>query len=371
MSDAKYFPAILSAILISLIIIISGCEPFATQFEEIEPGDIYHAANMNTPPSSVESINVMTWNIRFGAGRILWFGDSCGDRVILTKDEVYSSLAQIAEFINSTKPDILFLQEIDINSKKSAYIDQVQWILDHTELNYGSFAFTWKSPFVPSDGLGRIYSGNAVLSRWPIKEPTRIQLPRREDQDELTNYFYIQSCILKSRIDIPDLDNFYVYNVHITAFATDDTKQRQISTFTDVLDKADGEGQFFVAGGDFNLLPPNSDSTDYCSEDKCEDESFHHSGDDPLHKEGSNYTPEITWMQPVYDTYNSAVPLDRYGGKQRDYFTHTTRINSPFDRKLDYLFTNLIWQENSDVTHKQVIHFSDHAAVSASWEVPK
>jgi endonuclease/exonuclease/phosphatase family metal-dependent hydrolase len=158
--------------------------------------------------------------------------------------------------------------------------------------------------------------------------------------------------------------------VHLSAFATDDTKLRQIDKLTEVLDGADSKGQFFIVGGDFNLLPPNSDSTDYCIEDKCDDESFHHPGDDPYHKEGSNYTPEITWMQPVYDAYNPAVTLERYGASQSDYFTHTIRLNSPFDRKLDYLFTNLFWQENSDVTHKQVINISDHAAVSASWEVP-
>ncbi len=352
------------------LIIFSGCEPFATQFEDVEPGDIYYAANMNTPPASVQSLKVMTWNIRFGAGRILWFGDSCGDRVILSQEEVYNNLGRIAELINTAQPDILLLQEIDINSKKSGYIDQVQWLLDHTGLNYGSFAFTWKSPFVPSDGLGRIYSGNAVLSRWPIKDPTRIQLPRREDQDALTNYFYIQSCILKSKIDVPALDNFYIYNVHLMAFATDDTKLRQINKLTDVLESAEGRGELFVLGGDFNLLPPNSDSTDYCMEEKCDDEWFHHPGDDPYHKEGANYTPEITWMEPVYNAYLPAVPLDRYGENQSEYFTHTTTLNNPYDRKLDYLFTNLSWQDNSDVTYREAINISDHAPVSAMWEVP-
>jgi endonuclease/exonuclease/phosphatase family metal-dependent hydrolase len=369
MFDFKHsiiYPLLIAASLV----LVSGCEPFATQFEDVEPGDIYYAANMTAPPPSVQELKVMTWNIRFGAGRILWFGDSCGDRVILSQEEVYSSLERIAEFINTAQPDILLLQEVDINSKKSGYIDQVQWILDHTELNYGSFAFTWKSPFVPSDGLGRIYSGNAVLSRWPINEPVRIQLPRREDQDALTNYFYIQSCILKSRIDVPGLDNFYVYNVHLTAFATDDTKLRQINKLAEVLDNADGAGQFFIAGGDFNLLPPNSDSTDYCMEEKCDDESFHHPGDDPFHKEGANYTPEITWMNPIYSSYNPAVSLEKYGDSQSDFFTHTTTLNNPYDRKLDYLFTNFSWMDNSDVTYQQALDISDHAPVSALWEVP-
>jgi len=71
MLKIKYFTTLFSVVILFLILMITGCEPFATQFEDVEPGDIYHAANMNTPPSSADSIKVMTWNIRFGAGRVL------------------------------------------------------------------------------------------------------------------------------------------------------------------------------------------------------------------------------------------------------------------------------------------------------------
>lgn len=360
----------ISVMLIILIGQFISCEPFATQFEDIEEGIFYSANKIVTPPSNVSELKIMTWNIRFGIGRILWFGDSCGDRVIMNDGEVYPNLRNITKVINDTQPDIIFLQEVDINSKKSAYIDQVQWLLDNTYFNYGAFAFSWKSPFVPSDGLGRIYSGIAILSRWNFQEALRIQLPRREDQDGLTNYFYIQSCILKTKISIPDQDNLYFFNTHLTAFATDDTKKKQIDVIMQELDKANSSGNQFVLGGDFNLIPPNSDSTDYCFEEMCSDESFHRSGDDPLHKEGSDYTPEITWMQPLYNSYTPAVALNTYGSNQSEYFTHTTRLDTDWDRKLDYLFTNMNWRGGSEYTNKNGTNISDHAAVSAIVEVP-
>jgi endonuclease/exonuclease/phosphatase family metal-dependent hydrolase len=136
------------------------------------------------------------------------------------------------------------------------------------------------------------------------------------------------------------------------------------------LNKTNSDGGEFVLGGDFNLLPPNSDSTDYCFEDICSDESFHQPGNNPIHKEGSNYTPEITWLQPVYDSYLPAVSLTDYENNQANYFTHTTRLNTDWDRKLDYLFTNMSWKTGSEQTHSEVINISDHAAVSAIVEVP-
>ncbi len=359
----------IAVVVIVLIGQFLSCEPFATQFEDIEDGVFYYSSRIESPPTEVIELKIMTWNIRFGIGRVLWFGDSCGDRVIMSKDEVYPNLRKMADMINQTKPDIILLQEVDINSKKSGYIDQIQWLLDNTYFNYGVFAFTWKSPFVPSDGLGRINEGNAILSRWKILDGTRIKLPRREDQDALTHYFYVQPCILRAKISLPQKDHFFVFNTHLSAFATDDSKKKQIDVLMTELNNSNSRGDHFVLGGDFNLLPPNSDSTDYCFEDMCSSESFHKSDDDPFHKDGSNYTEEIMWLQPLYDLYLPAVSLEAYSINQSKYFTHSTMVNTNGDRKLDYLFTNLNWKNGSEFTHKNVLTISDHAAVSATVEV--
>ena len=350
-----------------------SCEPLVTTFDDEEDAVMYKANSLQTTPAEIDKIKVMTWNIRFGAGRIPWFGDSCGDRVILSKDEVKHNLQAIADFINIIQPDILFINEIDIESKRTAYIDEVQWLLNNTYLNYGAFASNWKSQFIPSDGLGRMNMGNAVLSRWNIGEATRIKLPLRGDQDALTEYFYLRRNILKTRIDLPGLDNFYAVTSHLSAFSTDDTKQKQVNLLVSTLENIDNQGALFVLGGDFNLLPPVATKTDYCIEDKCPDESFHQPGDDPYHKEGSYFTPEITWLQPVYNLYQSAVSLQAYSSDEEHYFTHTPKTDRFWDRKIDYLFTNDHWIDGSDSTYQDstiTFNLSDHAPVSAEWELP-
>ena len=362
----------ISALVISLVfLLISSCEPLATGFDDTEGANYYTAGTITPVPDTFTVVRVMTWNIRFGAGRLPWFGDACGNRVILTNDEVYSSLQAIADRINLVKPDVLLLQEVDLNSKRSGYIDQLRWLLDHTYFNYAACGSQWKAQFIPSDGLGRMDEANAILSRWKISDAQRIQMSLINDQDKLTRYFYERCCMVTGRIEIPHVNNFYAVNIHASAFATDDTKQKHIKQFKDELDRINSNGGWFVAGGDLNTLPPGSDTTDYCIQDKCSWEEFHCTGDDPMHKEGSNYTPEIHWLDTLYAAYKCAVLPELYKVNQHQYFSHTTRGDHFWDRTLDYLFTNYQWAGNSVVTHQEATKESDHAPVSVLFVLPK
>jgi len=264
----KYTPVWLAVIL------LISCRSLVTTFDDVESA-IYYKDASQKPAEFNNTLKVMTWNIRFGAGRIPFFGDSCGDRVLMTEAETIGYLDSIVAYINFTSPDILLLQEVDVSSKRSAYVNQLQYILDRTHLNYGVYASMWNVEIIPSDGLGRVDVGNAVLSRWEITDAERIQLPLRTDQDALTQYFYLRRNILKAKIALPIDKAFYAVNIHATAFATDDTKQKHIARYKEVLDDLDLLGATFVTGGDLNSVPPSADSTDFCYEDMCSGESFH------------------------------------------------------------------------------------------------
>lgn len=347
--------------------IFHSCEMPATGFDDVEDAILYtkdQKADVSQPDST---IRVMTWNIRFGIGRGLWSIDACGDRVIFTEAEILEGLNNIVDRINLVQPDVLLLQEVHINSTCSAYVDELRWILNHSYFNYAVYGSSWKSQYVPSDGLGRNHECNAILSRWPITEAKRIQLVLRMDQGSLVRYFDNRYCMVKAKIAIPDFKSFYAVNIHTVAWATDDTKKKQLEKFKDVLDDIAQTGNRFVAGGDLNAIPPGSDSTDFCIEDMCPDESFHHPGDNPQHKAGSDYTPESDWMVPLYTSYKCAVPLSIYQSDQQAYFTHTTRPTHFWDRTLDYLFTNYRWKDGSVTTHQEFLYDSDHAPVSAEF----
>lgn len=360
-----------SWLLVTVLLLLVACDPLVTRFDDREAGVQYTAKQLHTAPTEVDTLVIMTWNIRFGAARAKWFGDSCGDQVILEKDFVIANLQQIVNKIQEVKPDILLLQEIDVLSKRTGYLDEVQWLLDHTYFNYGAYGSMWQAQYVPSDGLGRIDTGQAILSRWPFTEVERIQLVLRGDQDALTRYFYLRRNLLKTKIAVPGLTNFYALNVHADAFSMDDTKKKQYAQILAELDALKQDGAHIIFGGDFNGLPPGTLVTDFCMQDKCAGESFHGPNDDPKHKEGSYFTPEATWLQPFYDSYHSAVPLADYVANQPAFFTHSPDPARFWDRKLDYLFSSRPWVEGSVVTHQGTMELADHAPVSVKWEVPK
>ncbi|MBC8255977.1 MAG: endonuclease/exonuclease/phosphatase family protein [Candidatus Marinimicrobia bacterium] len=361
------------------LILFFSCRSLVTTFEDVESAIYYEAV----PQKSAEfnnSLKVMTWNIRFGAGRIPFFGDSCGDRVLMTKAETKGYLNSIVSYINLTLPDILLLQEVDVSSKRSAYVNQLQYILDRTHLNYGTYASMWDAEIVPSDGLGKVDAGNAVLSRWKITDAERIQLPLRTDQDALTQYFYLRRNILKAKIDLPLENNFYAVNTHATAFATDDTKQKHIDKYEKVLEGLYSQGFIFVTGGDLNSVPPGADPTDFCEDDSCSDESFHIDADGGPHREGSyfnNFPSEPNLVEPFY-SYSPAINLD--DTRDSTNYTHspwnTNANNTGFsdvdywDRKLDYLFTNFEDGFINGTTHQDAHELSDHAPVSATLTFP-
>ena len=230
-------------IALSFLLFIFSCDPFVTEFADISEAEMYVAANSSNSEQLYNGgqVKVVTWNIRFGSGRFPFFGDSCGDEVIAENQTINTIMKSIADTLNSMNADIVLLQEVDISSKRTGYIDQVQYLLDNTNLNYGCYASMWKADFIPTDGIGKINTGNAILSKYPLTDAERIQLSLRTDQDDLVQYFYLRRNILK--VKIPSLSqsgkDFYAVDIHATAFATDDTKEKHISKYIEVLSDLD------------------------------------------------------------------------------------------------------------------------------------
>ena len=356
----------LSLLFSFTILLLVSCDPLVTEFPTEQAATEYTARTFSTPPNK-DTLTVVTWNIRFGIGRAKWFGDSCGELVLFDTDKIQDGLELLAAKITAMDADILLLQEVDTDSKRSAYVDQVQWLLDNTEFNYGVYASMWEVQFVPSDGLGRVNTGNAILSHWPLSEAERIQLSLRGDQDALTRAFYVRRNVLRAKVNYPG-SPFWAVDIHASAFSNDDTKQKQYLEFKAVLDELDAQGEHFVAGGDLNELPPGAAKNNYCDNDRCPGESAE---DD----EGCDFSNETAWIRPLFDSYIPAVDTVNYLQDENRHFTHASAhdINDEryqWNRKLDYLFTNTDWVPRSTVTHQDAVLESDHVAVAAKWVVP-
>ena len=358
------------------MLLILGCDPFVTEFEDLSDAVMYEANSKSNATYDSGNVKVVTWNIRFGIARFPFFGDSCGDDVILDDATIEENMAAIADSLNAMDADIVLLQEVDVSSKRTGYMDQVQYLLDNTNLNYGCYASMWKADFIPSDGIGRIDAGNAILSKYKLTDAERIQLRLRTDQDDLTQYFYLRRNIVKAKI--PALaqgsKDFYAVDIHATAFATDDTKQQHIDKYVETLAEIQSSGDYFVTGGDLNSVPPGS-VTDFCLSDMCDGDDYHTDQAEEYHKEGSyfeNFEGEPDILDTLYQAYDAAIgsddanlPIHLTHGPSTSYEMNDIK----YDRKLDYLFTNGIWENASSKTHQAAWELSDHLPVSAVFNV--
>ena len=348
-------------------VFLGGCDLFHTGFEPVEPAERYQAASLSPADGPDGPLVVLDWNVKFGGGRLDFFFDCHGTRSLMTLDEVTKHLEGLAAKIQDIAPDVVLLQEVDVESKRSAYVDMVQWLLDHTALNHGVYGSQWRADYVPSDGIGRVNSGNAILSRFPFGEATRIALPEVAEYDALKRYFYLKRNVLRAQLLVGNREDLYVVTTHSEAYSRDGTKRAHIDGFQNVLDQLDDEGRQVLGGGDLNGIPPGSVTTHDFPDSVCTDEEF----------QADDYREEASWLDGLYERYGAAIELAQYQDPdlQSRFYTHTTDKDGFWNRKLDYLFTNGTFVPGSALTHQatgsggmETMPLSDHAPVSVLWQ---
>jgi endonuclease/exonuclease/phosphatase family metal-dependent hydrolase len=346
-------------------IALAGCDPFHTGFEDLEAAHYYRKADPGPVPDPKPVLRAMNYNVKFGGGRIDFFFDCFGDRVLMSSDEVRRNLERLAAKIRQVDPDILVVQELDVNSKRAAYLDQMQWLLDHTALDYGVYASQWKADYVPSDGIGAVDSGNGILSKYPLSGAVRIALALRTDQSELERYFYLKRNLLRATVNVGET-KVVVVGVHAEAYSKDGTKKSHIDRFKAELDRWSEAGELVLGAGDLNTLPPGSFKSHDFPDSVCTNEDFI----------ADDYRDEATWLESLYESYASEIPLADYQADNASHFSHTTDKDGFWNRKLDYFFTNASIVPGSGLVHQDEAHggmatmpLSDHAPVTVEIEV--
>ena len=353
--------------MIGLLLFIA-CDQttFRTNFDEEEPAILYQAETKTDAPQTAEQLLVINYNIKYGGARLSFFWECDGERYNMTVEEVTGHLDAIAEFITDADPDILILQEVDRSSLRSNYIDQTQYLLDRTNLNYGAYASQHSVDFLPTDGMGHVDFGNAILSKWPISEATRISLPLVESYPAYYKYLYLKRHVLTAKIDLPWNDHFYAIDTHLEAFSEGNTKLDQITKFHSVLTDLSAEGMDWVAAGDLNSLPKGSDNLKDFPDD-C-----------PGMFDVDDYSGEEDWIDPLFNDFNSAMNLTEYAADNEAWYSYTGKAEEGWSRTLDYVFTNGTWvndgadnmvMQSVEQGGYETIYLSDHAPVQAILEV--
>jgi len=382
----------IAAFLLSVIALLGACEPLANDENFAREAVLTFRRSTIKPapdPGQTPQLRVVAWNIKYGAGRIPFWFDCWGDRTQMSKAEVTANMTANYQLLNEIRPDILMTEEIELNSRRSAYYDMIRGILEHTDLNYAAYFETWNSRYIASEGVGRIHLGNAIFSRYPITFAERIRQVDRTDQDALTKKFYIHRAIGRAVIEVRAGTQVAALVVHTEAYDNDGTKRKHIQQIYDV---ARQENLPFVLGGDFNELPPTAVQVQHFADERERAVCGADYQQPPYHPAD---------MQKFYDEFQNFVDLPRYGTDataQARYHTHSVLgpddtndkgEHGSWNRTLDYLFirkqdawlpgsTDVIQQRGQKVggdsglgpiLSADVLRLSDHAPVTGIWQV--
>ncbi|MBP0019325.1 MAG: endonuclease/exonuclease/phosphatase family protein [Cyanobacteria bacterium SBLK] len=169
------------------------------------------------------------------------------------------NLNAVIQALKPLKIDAIALQEIDLNSQRSFNINQVDKLARGLGMKNHAIAVNWDKNYVPfpyfpfSAHFGRLLSGQAILSCYPIQEHDRIVLEKVVDNPFYYNAFYLDRLAQIVRLKVRD-ETVILINVHLEAFDKP-TRRKQTQFLQQLLAKY--QEYPILLMGDFNSPPPS------------------------------------------------------------------------------------------------------------------
>lgn len=202
-----------------------------------------------------EPYTIVTWNLGFGAysDDYGFFMDGGTESWAFSKDAVYENLGFAEDQLKALAPDLMILQELDIDSTRSYHVDEAELMRQAFSDYQSFFAQNYDSPFLfyPfTQPHGASRSGILTLARFGHDREVRIGLPI---ETGFTKFLDLDRCYSKIWIPLENGKDLVLYNLHLSAYTSDGTiAQRQLEILcADMLAEYQA-GNYVVGGGDFN-----------------------------------------------------------------------------------------------------------------------
>jgi endonuclease/exonuclease/phosphatase family metal-dependent hydrolase len=270
--------------------------------------EIFTYTDTPGPPVTQEIFTVMTYNTGYLSGMT-------NNQPVKRPGKAFfdKNLETFLQLLEEIQPDVIGVQEIDFYSKRSHYVNQLETIAKKAGYPYAAKAINWDKRYLPfpywplSLHFGRVLSGQAVLSRWPILSTERIVLQKPKSTPFYYNAFYLDRLIQVVKIKIGGR-GLIILNVHLDAFDRE-TRENQAKRMLNIYHSFKDDYPVLLMG-DFNSIPPDA----------------------PQKKDFPD--------EPVTDFRNDRTIqffLEDPGLKAADITTFTFPTDSP-TRKLDYIF---------------------------------
>jgi len=217
----------------------------------------------NRKLAQTDTLTIVTYNIGYLSGMT---NNLPLDREeTLFKNNLHKTIALFSE----VEPDIIGFQEIDMGAERSYNYNQVDSLAIALGFPNVYQSVNWDKNYVPfpywppSKQFGRMVSGQAVFSKFPILDHESIILEKPINASFLYNNFYLDRIVQITQQKIGK-DTVCVMNLHLEAFDKE-TRVAQAKLVKELFEKY-AKDQPVLLIGDFNSKPEYVDEDDGINE---------------------------------------------------------------------------------------------------------
>ncbi len=303
------------------------------------PADYYQVKEYNIIENRVDrdTFKIMTFNIGYLSGMT--------NNLAEQREEKFfnENLNTAVRVLNIESPDVIGFQEIDYNSARSFWVNQMDEIATKCKYPYGYQSVNWDKRYVPfpywpiRHHFGQILSGQSILSDFPIEQTETFVLDKPGSRSSITNAFYIDRLVQKAVLNL-DSGQLMILNLHLEAF-DQETRVAQAKVVRKMYDSLSTEMPVLLIG-DFNSTVP-----------------------------GGPYLSEAIEIIMGSDDIESAVRLEQYNSNPEQYFTFSS--GTP-EYMIDFIFYNPSRIEKiSSRVVSEMGEASDHLPVVMEFLVKK
>ncbi|MFO8099738.1 MAG: endonuclease/exonuclease/phosphatase family protein [Salinibacter sp.] len=212
-----------------------------------------------SPAPSPDTLTVATYNIGYLSGM------TNNEPVVRPESLFTANMEAALTLLQEVNADVVGLQEIDFGAARSFYKHQLDTLA--TRLNYATAAraVNWDVRYLPfpygrpAVHFGRVLSGQAVLSRRPMRMHRRYVLPR-PPLPFYRDAFYLDRLAQATVVAFDDKP-LVVLNVHLEAYDAE-TRTAQARQVRALYDRVAQPGVPVLLLGDFNAaIDAPEDST--------------------------------------------------------------------------------------------------------------
>ena len=326
---------ILGALVLSVIVFFFWASSGRLSNDELAQIKQYPTAPTSAAP---DTLTVMSYNIGYLSGMT-------NNQPVVRSDSLFAAnMNQAVTLIRDADPDVIGIQEIDYGGARVGHVHQLDTIATRLGYPTAAQAVNWDERYLPfpygwpSVNFGRTVSGQAVLSRFPIRQHVRTVLPR-PPQPFFRDAFYLDRL---AQIAVVDLGGrpLAVMNLHLEAFDTD-TREKQAREARTLYDRLVAENIPTLVIGDMNSELPaaaadTTGPTDETMRILLDDTTLRPAFPDSTHRTG---TPPATYPADAPD-------------RKIDYILYPPDLLAPITRQIQ-----------CDAPSPP----SDHCAVTASF----